>query len=228
MTAVSIMTGIYLIQLAILLWVTYSKKFFKAYTAAKTAVSCGFMMLAATSWLSGGMPHLSFFAALIPCLLFCLSGDVFLALANSKGKFFSPYFLKGVLCFMIAHVGFCVLYSTMAPFKWHNIIVPILLAGFTFICSYSKRFQLKRMRCPATLYAFMVGLMCIKSFDVCMALQMSTRGLLLAVGSGLFLLSDGIILFLYFYVKKRAWLHGANLFTYYIGVMCIALSCAFV
>ena len=46
---------------------------------------------------------------------------------------------------------------------------------------------------------------------------------LAAVGGILFLISDCVLLFLYFYYKKRRAFRALNLITYYLGMLCLAL-----
>ena len=48
-----------------------------------------------------------------------------------------------------------------------------------------------------------------------------------AAGSVLFLLSDSIIIFLYFYIRQNRWMRFANLTAYYLGLLLLALSAAF-
>ena len=50
------------------------------------------------------------------------------------------------------------------------------------------------------------------------------RGALAAVGAALFLISDAVLLFAYFYVRPRKALRAVNLAAYYLGMLCLALS----
>ena len=50
------------------------------------------------------------------------------------------------------------------------------------------------------------------------------RGALAAVGAALFLISDAVLLFVYFYVRPRKALRAVNLAAYYLGMLCLALS----
>ena len=45
-----------------------------------------------------------------------------------------------------------------------------------------------------------------------------------AVGAALFLISDAVLLFVYFYVRPRKALRAVNLAAYYLGMLCLALS----
>ncbi|MFR9160946.1 MAG: lysoplasmalogenase family protein [Ruthenibacterium lactatiformans] len=43
-------------------------------------------------------------------------------------------------------------------------------------------------------------------------------------GAALFLISDAVLLFVYFYVRPRKALRAVNLAAYYLGMLCLALS----
>ena len=51
-----------------------------------------------------------------------------------------------------------------------------------------------------------------------------TVPVLAAVGAALFLISDAVLLFVYFYVRPRKALRAVNLAAYYLGMLCLALS----
>lgn len=216
--------AVYLILVALLIYVAYSKHF-AYYTLAKTAASLGFIAVAFAAYFYGGKNNPQYFYAVLPCLVLCLAGDVLLGLANNKGKLFSSYFIKGVIFFMLAHIGFCIVFSFLSPFKIYDLILPVILLCFTFWCSKSERFRLKRMKLPVMAYSLFVGLMCARGLQGGIALG-NLRGIYIILGSVLFLLSDGVILLLYFHIKQRKLMRFANLFTYYIGLLFIALSCA--
>ncbi|MEG2659839.1 MAG: lysoplasmalogenase [Oscillospiraceae bacterium] len=218
---------IYLCLFAFLIYIAYSKRHFKYYTAAKTAASVGFILLSAIAFYVGGGNNPSYFYGLLPCLALCLFGDVYLGLANNKGKLFSKYFLRGVISFMLAHIGFCIVFSFLSPFHAYDLVLPICLLFFTWLCSRSNHFKLHRMKLPVMAYSLFVGLMCARGFSAAFAIASPEKSMLLCIGSVLFLLSDGVILLLYFYLRPRKMLRFLNLATYYIGLLCIALSCAY-
>ena len=87
----------------------------------------------------------------------------------------------------------------------------------------TRRFRLRRMKVPALVYTFFVGLMCSLGVSLYLV-RGGALGALSAVGGALFLVSDAVLLFLYFYHKKRAVLRAANLITYYLGMLCLALT----
>ena len=92
----TLLSLIYLGGLAALLCVAYSRRHFNRYTAVKAAVSCGFLVIAATAYLLGGHTADAYFRGLLPCFVLCLAGDVLLGLANNHAGFFGRWFQLGV------------------------------------------------------------------------------------------------------------------------------------
>ena len=69
----TLLSLIYLGGLAALLCVAYSRHHFNRYTAVKAAVSCGFLVIAATEYLLGGHTADAYFRGLLPCFVLCLA-----------------------------------------------------------------------------------------------------------------------------------------------------------
>ena len=222
-----------LAALAFLLATAYHKPWARLYPHAKAAASLGFLLVA----LAHGLPHLGptvtvllpssallspvWFWGLFACLSLCAAGDVLLGLANAHAGFFSRFFLAGAACFTLAHAGLCALFSRFGGgFRPGELILPLLLVLCAALAARAKhKFRLRRMAVPALVYSFFVGLMCAKSVTLALCLGVP----LVAAGGVLFLLSDCVLLFLYFYYKKRKAFRAANLLTYYLGMLCLAL-----
>ena len=210
--------------LALLLRIAYSRRHFHLYPAAKTAASLGFVGTALACHAQSGV-NSGYFALLMVCLLACLAGDVLLGVANLHAGFFSRFFLAGTVAFMGAHAGFCVLFARAPGVRLRPILaLPALVAGAAALCIRDKRrFKLKKLAPAAFVYALCVGLMTSLALAGCLGAP-SPRSALTAAGAVLFFASDALLLFLYFYHKKRGWLRAANLLTYYIGMLCLALT----
>lgn len=225
-----VFVALYLALVALLLTVAYSRRLFRWYAAAKGAASAGFLLLAAAAWLAHGRAHTTFFLWLLPCLVCCCAGDILLGLANTHGKLFSRFFLGGVAAFMMAHVFFCVLFTVQRPGGYRFVpaeyLVPALCVLVMVLCIRdSRRFhKLYKMRVPGVLYAGFVGLMCAKGIGYGAALGFAGRGLWVALGCVLFLISDAFIIFLYFYYRERKVFRGINLGAYYLALLFLALA----
>lgn len=102
---------------------------------------------------------------------------------------------------------------------------PLAALAVTAACARHKRFKLRRMHMelPALAYSLCVGLMCARGTAFGFACG-GRRGALAAVGAALFLISDAVLLFVYFYVRPRKALRAVNLAAYYLGMLCLALS----
>ena len=132
-------------------------------------------------------------------------------------------------CWEWAHAGFCVLFTLAMPggprFTLWDAAAPLAALAVTAACARHKRFKLRRMHMelPALAYSLCVGLMCARGTAFGFACG-GRRGALAAVGAALFLISDAVLLFVYFYVRPRKALRAVNLAAYYLGMLCLALS----
>ncbi len=228
MIPLSIATAAYLAQLSLLLWVAYSDAQFHRYTAAKAVTSAGFLLVALLARLIGPRTMGPRFWLLFSAMVLCAAGDVLLGLANNGKGVHSKTFLKGLVCFGLAHVVFCAFYAAKTPPGWYDLLLPLALLGITMALSKRGLLRLKKLKRPAFCYCFLVGLMC--SMAVSSVVVAGFRGpanLFAAAGSILFLLSDCIIIFLYFYIRQNRWMRFANLTAYYLGLLLLALSAAF-
>ena len=209
--------------LAVLVVIAYSRRSFHRYAAAKTAASAAFLITAAAGFAErGGVGARG--ALLSACLALCFAGDVLLGLANVRAAYFGRFFAVGAASFCAAHALFCVLFASQTDVSPLHFALPAALTAALCLCARDKRrFRLRRMKLPAVVYSFFVGLMC--SLGVSLGFSSpAPHGALCAVGGVLFLASDIVLLFLYFYHKKRAALRAANLITYYAGMFCLALT----
>lgn len=228
MMLLSVAAAVYLAQLSLLLWVAYSEKQFHHYTAAKAATSAGFLLLALLAWLTGSRSLGPRFWLLFGAMVLCAAGDVLLGLANNGRGVHSKTFLKGLVAFGLAHVVFCLFYAALTPPGWYDLLLPLALLAVTAALSKRGLLRLKKLKRPAFCYCFLVGLMCSMSVSsVAVAGLRGPGNLFAAVGSVLFLLSDSIIIFLYFYIRQNRWMRFANLTAYYLGLLLLALSAAF-
>lgn len=222
-------TAVYGALLAALLVVAYRPALFhRHYTTAKAAASIGFLALCFAAALPRGNAYL--LCLMLPGLLLCAAGDVLLALANRHKQAFNKLFLVGTALFALAHAAFAGSFSLLAPVEhfWQPWMVcpPALITAATVACTRSKRFRLEKMKLPAIAYAFFVGVMCTAALRLAAVSRWSRQGLWFAAGALLFVVSDCILLFLYFYYKPRKLLRLFNLLTYYLAMLCFAAALA--
>lgn len=211
---------VYCIALGGLLWVTRHKR--KYYTLAKGSVSFLFVVAGVGGAFAGGGNKTGFWL-LLAALLFCMAGDVLLGMANRTKAVRVKPFAGGALSFFVAHIFFCFFLYRQAAFQWYDFFPSVLLVLGLFLLEKAGLVRLKQMRLIGYGYSFVVALMACKAVQYMLAAP-GAGGILLAAGAILFLVSDIILLFLYFGTHRVKWTRYANLSTYYIGVYCIALS----
>ncbi|MFQ8832568.1 MAG: lysoplasmalogenase family protein [Ruthenibacterium lactatiformans] len=160
--------------------------------------------------------------------MLCLAGDVLLGLAittrafSAAGSCGSGRFHTGPRRVLRAvHAG----HAGRPRFTLRDAAAPLAALAVTAACARHKRFKLRRMHMelPALAYSLCVGLMCARGSAFGLACG-GRRGALAAVGAALFLISDAVLLFVYFYVRPRKALRAVNLAAYYLGMLCLALS----
>jgi uncharacterized membrane protein YhhN len=210
---------LYTLVFTLLIITCYKDKFKKYYTLVKFTNSLLFIAIATCGVISSGDTVLYF--DILPALVMCLIGDVILAI--SKGATNKNLFLLGLGSFLIGHILFILLFNNLHPLSIYDFILPIFSVLITFGLSKIKGMNVGNMLPCILLYSFFVSLLFFKSLGLLQATA-SLRNILLCVGSCLFFISDGIILFLYFYIKKHPLVNFFNLLTYYYGMFLIALS----
>ncbi|MEG2931384.1 MAG: lysoplasmalogenase family protein, partial [Ruthenibacterium sp.] len=204
-------TLLYLVLLCTLLVVAYRPTLFHRYYAhVKSAVSLGFLLLCVLAALTRG--NAALLLLMLPGLLLCFAGDVALGLANTHKAAFRRFFLSGVAAVALAHAAFVAAFALLSPvrnfWQWWMLLPPAALVGGAVICCHNGAFRLKKLRVPVIVYAACVGAMCAAALRLGFAAGLRSQGIWFAGGALLFVLSDCILLFLYFYVKPRKMLRA--------------------
>jgi uncharacterized membrane protein YhhN len=191
------------------------------YLGAKVTLSLVFCLIA---FLMAWWQHhwLQFFT-LLPALLACLGGDVILGIYNRRRKHW--LFAVGLLLFLLAHLGFLYAFGNNTWY-WQFGIFPIVSIVGVMVLSLWPRMKMGWMTFPIILYVAVITLMVQKATQLFINTQ-QLAGLLLMVGSWLFLLSDVLLLFLYFMHRPSKWLHSSNLILYYLAMLLIVMSIRF-
>lgn len=216
----------FFICLLMLLWVSKNAK--GRYALAKGIQSGLFVIIALVAYFTGSAstshPRALFIFILL-AFLFCAVGDILLGAANQGKEVRRGYFLGGAGTFITAHVLFCLHYFVRVSFGLEVLILPVLLVLLIGYFEFRNWIQLGRIRVLGYVYTFIVGLMGSGALFTAYQTSFSTPGgLFTAIGGILFLISDAILVFLYFGTKPRSFYRIANLSTYYIGTLFLALS----
>lgn len=230
---------LYTIPFTFLMKTRNCPKYRKYYVFAKTTNSISFIAVSIVcAYYGSNIKTLLYF---IPALLLCLVGDVILGFYNMvyerdrKLKGLShektsitfttntAIFILGLLSFAFGHGFFIYAFSKMQRITWVDLVFPIMAIFITIALTRLDGMNTGKLTILIAAYSFMVSMLFSKSMHLVLA-QFSVQNLFLCIGATLFLISDGFILFLYFYHKKYEAVHVINLATYYYGMFFIALS----
>lgn len=230
---------LYTIPFMFLMWTISKPKYKRYYVLAKTINSITFIAVAIFCAYYGA--NIEILDLLLPALLLCLVGDIILGFYNVvcdktvKGNELSyvetgtnftskaALFILGLLSFAFGHGCFIYAFSKMQGLTWTDLIFPILAVFITIGLTKLDGMETGRLTILIAAYSFMVAMIFSKGMHLLFS-QFNIGNLLLGVGTTLFLISDGFILFLYFYKKKSKAVHIINLAAYYYGMFFIALS----
>lgn len=214
---------IYICLFLFLISTNYFEPLKKYHTFAKTLNSIGYIATAIYSYTVS--KDSSFFFRMLPAFILCLLGDIFLSLPNGGKR--GGWFYAGFISFALAHIVMPVAIISLADINPLEFILPVIMVIAVYVITRGPNFDMGNFTIPILIYGFLVAWTFSRSVVVMLQLGMSGRGIMLFAGSLLFMISDIIILFIYFYKKKVWWSSFANLFTYYSGMFLLAASIYF-
>lgn len=202
-----------------LLYTLINKRYRKYFLYLK--IICSFCFLCLSFFCAFKGNNLLFFKYIFPAFFLCFLGDIILGIFNKSKR--KRYFLSGSILFLAGHIVFLTAFYRLQVFSIYEIFFPITVVIFTAFLVKKKKMQLGKILPFAYIYAFFVAMLFSKSTHMFIEMK-SLSTLLLNVGSFLFMISDLLILFLYFYRKRRWETHGFNIATYYYGIFLMVLS----
>ncbi len=210
---------LYSVPVALLLFVLIRKTYRKYYIPCKMICSAAYLALGFYCAYQGS--HVRFFYCMLPGYILCFCGDAFLGIYNRSSN--KKFLMTGLFSFLFGHVVFVTSFWVLQELSLFDFAFPVVFVLITVWITNQKSMFLGKLKPYVYLYSFFVSMMFGKS--VLLVLEViSMQRVLLACGATLFLISDYMILFLYFY-KHRAWcVHGINVTTYYYGMFLLALS----
>lgn len=222
-TFLIVATIIYGLALCVLLFCAVKRH--PKYLQVKTGVSILFVLISIISFLLGHHELYLYFSYLFVGILFCFLGDRFLGYADHNIDASIDYLKKGIYSFGIAHLFFILFLQKYQAISYLDFIIPIFLMILLFIFKKLKLVNLRNIDTLIYIYTFIVGFMTSKAISVTLFASVGmTHHYILTIGSILFVLSDTVLLFLYFYKKKVEFLRPFNLLLYYSAVFLLAVS----
>jgi len=163
-------------------------------------------------------PAPTYFYYLFVGLVFCLVGDVCLALPQRKA------FMGGLVAFLIGHVLYIFSFSSLSPIS--NWFSPglLIIVGISTLIFFWLRPHLKSMLIPVLIYILVITIMAIGALAVFWksSFQVSGRTLIL-VGALCFYVSD-IFVARHRFIKEEYRNRLLGLPLYYTGQFMLAFS----
>lgn len=203
----------YFTSLSCLIGISYSPLKQKYYGISKAMTSLLFVVIAFLTMKK--QVNWSWMLA----FLFCFMGDVILGLDEKKEQSFC--FIGGLSAFVIGHVLFVYTFHQSVPLQGINTIFPFVMSCFVFFLMRLPQFRVQGKRVAIVVYAFIISLLLVKGVEMYV---LNRSYLKIMIGTFCFLLSDLILLFLYFYRPQYKILKFLNLITYYTAVFLLAIS----
>ncbi len=180
----------------------------------KTVLSCLFIVIA----LVQPHPLPGYYYLLLIGLIFCLGGDVFLALPRER------MFLLGLVSFLVGHVFYVICFffvAAVSPWTWIGAVIGLLISSTVF---FWLRPHLGSMRVPVIIYIVVITVMVIGAATVLGDARLNLCGrLFVFIGALSFYFSD-------IFVARDRFLKAefANRFIglplYYFGQFLLAFS----
>lgn len=214
------LTVIYIIFFVFLIGTCYLSSLRKYHITAKVLCSAVFVGAACLGNMQS--PNNALFWRLLPAFLFCFFGDFFLAWREKKDS--ETLFLLGLASFLTGHCIFLWAFEILASSNWKSVLLPLAGVMLVLLLLRLKYMKIGKMKVPVIIYAYFVTALFIKCAQTAKFGDESIFFKLVFWGGLIFLISDLIILFLYFYEKKYGIMKFLNLFTYYTATYLLALS----
>jgi uncharacterized membrane protein YhhN len=168
--------------------------------------------------LSQPHPVPAYYHYLVVGLIFCLIGDVGLALPQKKA------FMGGLLAFLVGHVFYIFSFLSLTSVFYWISIEGVIIWGISALIFFWLRPHLKSMLIPVLLYILVITVMVSGAWAVFWksSFQISGRTLIL-VGSYCFYFSDLFVARSKF-IKEEYWNRLLGLPLYYTGQFMLAFS----
>lgn len=154
-------------------------------------------------------------------LVFSFGGDVFLELYTTRGILF----INGVASFALAHIMYFIGFCSLRKLNIIDIIIGIAIATPLILLQLSGGFEYGGMKLIVIVYTILISLMVSKAISLHSYYRNGKKAVTLTIaGALMFLVSDIILLFLFFSKGVFYELNYVNLIIYYVGQGLLALS----
>ena len=187
----------------------------------KCLASLFFIITAILAYKKGSVAK-SYFICMLTAFLFCFGGDTALAFGSDGLPF-----LLGVGSFSIGHLAFAAAYINQTKLKKMDLLRFAIIFIPCLILILSGPFDYQGMKPLVILYLIIISTMVSKSLAMYQFHKQNSSFVTMTIlGSFLFLVSDLILLFLFFLPDATPRLQEVNWLLYYVGQGILAMSLA--
>ena len=202
-----------IILLSVLLYFE-NKQQMKGLLATKTLLSSLFVLAA----LLQPHPMLRYYYFMLAGLLFCLAGDILLALPQKK------MFLRGLIAFLLGHVFYIFAFlnfTRSGPWTWTGTLVILIVSSVIY---FKLRPHLAKMKIPVLCYCLVITVMLAGAWSIFADSGLTRPGrIMLFSGALVFYISD-IFVARDRFLKKEFFNRLIGLPLYYAGQFLLAFS----
>lgn len=189
----------------------------------KILTSVLFVITGLTSYCSNPK-NKRYFTFIFLGLIFSLFGDTFLGIDSNGGI----VFYIGVLSFAIGHIMYTIGLCKCTKYKIIDFIIFLLIATPIILLVVLGDFDFQGMILVICMYAIIISFMVSKAIALSRIYKENKKAVVLTIaGAIMFLISDIILLVLFFYRVKYDILQQLNWIIYYPGQGLLALSFAY-
>ena len=157
-----------------------------------------------------------------------LLGDLFLEVQYFYKEKKNSQIFSGMVAFFIGHVFYIIAISSLIGFNYLSIIVGLVFTIAVVIGGFILKMNFGKLKLPSYLYTFIIFTMVGQSLFLAIDSQFSLFSVVLMSGALLFGISDLLLAPIYFKGEKRVSFVIANLATYYLAQLLIAISILFI
>lgn len=203
----------YIISIMSLLYITFTDPHSIYRSVTKTLASLCFVLI---YLINTNKIDPFFLMGLVSCML----GDIFLSIEKNQQKRFMQL---GIFSFLLAHCFYCLSFSNLVSYHIYDLILSLIGLIILKIISIKFDIHFGSKRTIIWTYTFLIFLMAKKAFDI-FYYDPNTQTLFLALGAWLFVLSDTLLVFLYFKFKGNTLLSISNSIVYYSSLYLLILA----
>jgi len=216
-TAILICSALLAVFATLLIWSEYKRGAKERYIF-KSLASLMFILLGLISLLFyPGARAWPVFAGLVASL----AGDEFLAVYDHRRQ--SRYFLLGLGAFGVAQAFYSAYFLPLGETVLWSALLAVIITIASLGGIVTFKMKLKRLLLPVLVYSLLLSFAFANALLALIA-SFSPQLLAMTLGMGLFLLSDIVLLFKYFYAKAPRSLTIFNLGFYYLAQLLLCLG----